>query len=252
MRLALWQGDSPCSNLDWALAQTESALAAAGQMGADALVLPEVWLPGYNQPIDASNALGRDDPAFARLGRAAAAAGCALVIGYAERDGDRIYNSACCLGADGEPLAHYRKIQLYGPRENAIYRPGGAYVTFPLAGETAAILICYDVEFAPHVKALADKGATTILVPTANMQPYSHVIRATVPAMAANHAVTIAYANYCGTEGDLAYLGGSLIAGPHGEVLAQAGETAALLIADIPPRRVHHLSTQSADLRVIE
>ncbi len=252
MRLAIWQGNSPCLDIEAALSQAESALVAAGKMGAYALVLPEVWLPGYNQPISAAHALRRDDPAFDRLACAAAAARCALVIGYAEGDGDDIYNSALCLGPDGGHLAHYRKIQLYGPRENAIYRPGDAYITFPLAGETAALLICYDVEFANHVKALADKGATTILVPTANMQPYAHVIRATVPAMAANHGVTIVYANYCGTEGDLNYLGGSLIAGPHGEVLAQAGETPALLIADIPPRRPQHLSTQSADLRMIE
>lgn len=252
MRLALWQGHSPASDLGLALAQAEAALAAAGAMAADALVLPEVWLPGYNQPISAANALPQDAPEFDRLSRAAAKARCALVVGYAERDGEAVFNASLCLGPDGRRLAHYRKIQLYGPREKAIYRPGDTYVTFPLAGETAALLICYDVEFAPHVKALADRGATAILVPTANMQPYAHVVRATVPAMAANHGVAIAYANFCGAEGDLTYLGGSLIAGPHGEVLAQAGESPALLVADIPARRPAHLSTQSADLRRIE
>ena len=252
MRLALWQGNSPCSDLEQALAQAEAALLASSAMGADALVLPEVWLPGYNQPIAAASALRRDDPAFVRLGQAACAAKCALIIGYAERDGETLYNAALCLGPDGAQLAHYRKIQLYGPREGAIFCAGNAYVTFPLAGETVALLICYDVEFSSHVKTLTDRGVTTILVPTANMQPYSHVIRATVPAMAANHAVTIVYANYCGIEGDLTYLGGSLIAGPHGEILAQAGETPALLIADTPPRRPQHLSTQAADIRVIE
>lgn len=111
------------------------------------------------------------------------------------------------------------------------------------------MLICYDVEFAPHIKALADDGAEVILVPTANMMPFVHVVRHTVPAMAANHGVTIVYANYCGTEGDLTYVGGSLIAGPHGEVLAQAGEGPALLIAEVPARDAARLSTQSADLR---
>ena len=65
------------------------------------------------------------------------------------------------------------------------------------------------------------------------------------------HGVTIAYANYCGTEGDLTYVGGSLIVGPHGEVLAQAGQFPALLIADIPPRDTSRLSTQSRDLRKV-
>jgi predicted amidohydrolase len=107
------------------------------------------------------------------------------------------------------------------------------------------------VEFASHIKAVADRGVTLILVPTANMTPYTHVARHTVPAMAANHGVTIVYANYCGVEGDLDYVGLSLIAGPHGEILAQAGDTPALLIAEIPARNPALLSTQSADLRQV-
>jgi predicted amidohydrolase len=252
MRLALWQGTSPASNLDLALIQAEQALKAASALGASALVLPEIWLPGYNQDDIPAKALAQDSPPMQRLAQAARQARCALVVGYAERDGARVYNSAACFGPDGARLANYRKVQLYGPRERAIYTPGDTLATFPIAGETAAILICYDVEFAPHVKALADRGVTLILAPTANMQPYTHVVHRTVPAMAANHAVAIVYANFCGQEGDLAYVGGSLIAGPHGEILAQAGDTPALLIADLPPRDAARLSTQSADLRVLK
>lgn len=251
MRLALWQGTSPAGDLDLALEKAEAALAAAAAIGAAALVLPEVWLPGYNQPDIPARALALDSPPLHRLARMAKAARTALVVGYAERDGDAVYNSAACFGPDGALLANYRKIQLYGPRERASYQPGGAYATFPLGDEIAAILICYDIEFAPHIKALADQGVTAILVPTANMQPFSHVARHTVPAMASNHGVTIVYANYCGTEGDLTYVGLSLIAGPHGEVLAQAGETPALLVADIPARDPALLSNQTADLRTL-
>jgi nitrilase len=218
-------------------------------MGAAALVLPEVWLPGYNQPDIPARALPCESPPLLRLGQMAKAARTALVVGYAERDGDRTYNSAVCYGPDGARLANYRKVQLYGARECALYQPGSAFSTFSLSGEKCAVLICYDVEFAPHIKTLADEGVTTILVPTANMQPFTHVARHTVPAMAANHGVTIVYANYCGQDGDLTYVGASLIAGPHGEVLAQAGETPALLVADIPSRDPARLSTQAADLR---
>ncbi len=215
------------------------------------LVTPEVYLPGYNQNDIAAQAQPRDGTWIKHLSARAAKARCGLVMGYAERDGDQVHNAAIAIGPDGAILAHYRKIQLYGPRENAIYAPGDAYVTFDLAGVTATILICYDIEFAPHVAALAARGATLFLVPTANMMPFTHVIRATVPAMAANYGVTIAYANYCGTEGDLTYVGGSLIAGPHGEVLAQAGDHPALLIVDVPDADPARLSTQSADFRKV-
>jgi 5-aminopentanamidase len=251
MRLALWQGMSPAGDLDTACDQAEAAVAAAGAMGAAALVLPEVWLPGYNQPDIHACALPLDSQPLHRLARAAKTARTALVVGYAERDGAKFYNAAVCFGPDGALLCNYRKVQLYGPREAALYSAGDTLATFRLGTETAAVLICYDVEFAPHVKSLADRGATLILVPTANMAPFSHVPRATVPAMAANHGVTIAYANYCGDERDLTYVGNSVIAGPHGEVLAQAGETPTLLVTDLPNRDPLRLSTQSADLRAI-
>lgn len=215
------------------------------------LVAPEAYLPGYNQDDIAVQAQPRDGPWVARLAGMAARAGCGLVTGYAERDGDEVHNAAIAIGPDGITLAHYRKIQLYGPREKAIYAAGHDYVLFDLAGTTATILICYDIEFAPHVAALAARGATLFLVPTANMAPFTHVVRATVPAMAANHGITIAYANYCGVEGDLAYVGGSLIAGPHGEVLAQAGDHPALLIVDVPQADPTRITTQSADFRKV-
>ncbi len=251
MKIALWQGASPASDLNAACTQAEAALAAAGALGAAALVLPEVWLPGYNQPDIPAQALPLDSPPLRRLAAAAKAHRTALVVGYAERDGDLVYNSAACFGPDGTLLCNYRKVQLYGPSEAALYTPGETLPTFHLGAETAAILICYDVEFAPHVTALASRGTTLILVPTANMAPFTHVPRATVPAMAANHGITIAYANYCGSEGNLTYIGNSVIAGPHGEILAQAGETPTLLIAEIPPRDPFRLSTQAVDFRTL-
>lgn len=238
-------------DLEAACDELARALGAARAAGATVLVAPEVFLPGYNQPDVADRALANDDPALQRLREAARKAGTALVVGYAEAADGAVWNSALCIGPVGRDLAHYRKIQLYGARENAIYRPGDAHVTFELAGRKLALLICYDVEFAPHIAALSAQGVEAILVPTANMMPFTHVGLRTVPAMAANHGLAIAYANFCGTEGDLTYVGGSVIAGPHGEVLAQAGEHPALLIADIPPVDPLRISTQGQDLRKV-
>jgi predicted amidohydrolase len=43
----------------------------------------------------------------------------------------------------------------------------------------------------------------------------------------------VVYADRCGSEGDLNYLGLSTIAGPDGKILAQAGNSESLLIADL-------------------
>lgn len=244
MRVALWQAPPTAGQIGAALAGLARAWAAAEAAGAAVLVVPELLLPGYNVPD-----LAGDAAWLARLA-AMAPPRCRLVIGWAEPGAAGLSNSASVIGPAGEE-ARYRKIQLYGPRERRLFTPGDRYCLFDLAGRRAALLICYDVEFAPHVAALAAAGAEVICVPTANMLPFTHVSRATVPAMAANHGVAVIYANYCGQEGDLTYAGGSLIAGPQGEVLAQAGETEALLIADLPPRDPARVSTQAADYRAV-
>lgn len=251
MKLALWQAPPSGGDCDAAMAGLERALRAAAAMGAEMLVAPELLLPGYNVGGIAGLAQGRDGPWLRALSAMARAAGCGVVLGWAERAGPVIHNAAAAVGADGEVLAHYRKIQLYGPREKALFTPGAGYVDFRVSGRKAALLICYDVEFAPHVAALAGQGVEVILVPTANMLPFTHVSRATVPAMAANHGVSIVYANFCGVEGDLAYCGGSLIVAADGEVLAQAGMAEALLVCELPPVDPARLATQLADYRPV-
>lgn len=251
MKIAVLQSPSPAGNLDLAFAHLATALNAAGAGGAITLVAPEAFLPGYNHDHIPTLAQPKAGDWHQRLSALCRQAKCGLVTGYAEREGSQLFNAAVAFDKNGHQIAHYRKIQLYGPREKRLYAPGDAYTTFDLAGTKAALLICYDIEFAPHVAALATKGVKIILVPTANMQPFTHVAAYTVPAMAANYGVSIAYANYCGEEGDLTYVGSSLIAGPHGEVLAQAGNGPALLIVDLPNDDSARLSTQAHDFRKV-
>jgi 5-aminopentanamidase len=249
--IAVWQSTSPQGDEAAAFAALDCALGAAAAMGAFVLVAPELYLPGYNQPDLPAKAQASDGQWAQRLSAMARKHGTALALGYAERDGAGLANSAMVFDGTGAQIAQYRKVQLYGPREKHLFQPGQAHVTFDLAGHHCALMICYDVEFAPHIATLAAQGVDVILVPTANMAPFTHVAMATVPAMAANYGVTIAYANYCGSEGDLDYVGLSLVAGPHGEVLAQAGTGPTILVVDLPARDPARLTTQAADLRVI-
>ena len=251
LRLALLQCPSPAGDIAAGLALIGPALAQAAAAGAQMLVAPETLLPGYNADAIANLALSQGGAWQDHLAEQCRKSNCGLTLGYAERSGTSVYNSALCLNASGEAIAHYRKIQLYGPREAALYTPGNSYSIFDLHGQKTALLICYDIEFAPHITPLPARGVPLILVRTANMLPFTHVCTATVTAMAANHGVSIVYANYCGAEGDLTYCGLSLIAGPHGEVLAQAGNLPTVLCADLPPRDPARLSTQSRDYRAI-
>ena len=251
MRVAIVQGPSPAGATDRGLTSLRQALMAAAAAGAQVAVFPELYLPGYNvaDPAVGARSAAEWDTV---LGPLAADAACALAVGLAERDGDDLYNSALVWGAGGERLALYRKTQLFGERERHHFTPGDRLVAFDLAGVPAALLICYDLEFAPLVATLAARGTRLILCPTANMLPFTHVPAITVPAQAVNHGVAIAYANHCGAEADLTYTGGSCLVGADGVVLAQAGPGPALLVADILPTSPARLSTQAADFRPVE
>lgn len=251
MKLALYQGPSPAGATEDGLATLGRMLRAAGAAGARMAVFPEVFLPGYNvaDPGSAARSLADWAAVLAPLARTA---GCGVTVGVAEADGGQLFNSAIALGPDGALLSHYRKTQLYGPREKRLYKPGTSHAMFDFEGCRIALLICYDIEFAPLIRDLAGRGAQLILCPTANMQPFTHVAQVTVPSQAVNHAVAIAYANYCGTEGDLTYCGGSVLVGADGAIHARAGLAGALLIADLPDPDPNLLSTQLDDFRPVE
>jgi len=251
MKLALYQGPSPAGATETGLATLGRMLRAAGAAGTRMAVFPEVFLPGYNVPDPAQDAR-RAEEWVEMLAPLARAAGCGVTVGVAERDGGKLCNTALAIGPDGAPLSHYRKTQLYGPREKRLFSPGTSHAMFDFEGCRIALLICYDVEFAPLIRDLAGRGAQLILCPTANMQPFTHVAQMTVPAQAVNHAVAIAYANYCGTEGDLTYCGASVLVGADGAIHARAGQAEALLIADLPDPDPRLLSTQLDDFRPVE
>lgn len=250
LRLALCQGRSPAGRADRALARIGQVLTQARDGGARMAVMPELFLPGYNSPRVPDLAQPADGPWAGALAAMCRKASCGLTVGFAERDGDRLYNAALVFGPDGKRLAHYRKIQLFGPRERRLFAPGDRYATFAFAGRKAAVLICYDVEFHEHVRALARGGVQLILAPTANMEPFGYIPATTIPSHATINGLTIAYANLCGREGDLDFCGRSVIAGPDGRILAQTGRGPALLFADLPepgdPRKAPHLTDYRA------
>ncbi len=135
MRVALWQVQSPAGDVAKALAALSGALKRAAGLGAHMLVVPEVYLPGYNVDDIADLAQPRDGAWLTEVATMCRAAGCGVTLGYAERAGDKVYNAAVAFDATGQEVAHYRKVQLYGPREKAIYSPGDAYTVFDLGGD---------------------------------------------------------------------------------------------------------------------
>lgn len=223
------------ARLDWLAAQLPDAAAA----GANLVALPELFTHGYHiGDMLRTLAETQDGPLRARIGELARAHGLAILYGYAERAGDRIFNAAACVDATGALVGHHRKLAIPPGFEQGIFTAGAGIRLFDLAGLRIAILICYDVEFPETVRHAATLGAQVIVVPTALGAAWNWVAGQMIPTRGYENGVYLAYINHAGGEEGLTYLGHSLIAAPDGQELGRAGTEAEMLIAEIDPARV--------------
>ncbi len=250
MRIAVYQTPSPAGDLPAGFDILDLALTNAALADADMLVMPELFLPGYNA-VTATPPEGWDR-VMTQVQDMCKRHDCALTIGLPDYDTKAVYNAAYAISATGEAVAKYRKLQLWGARENALFSPGDGLVTFSYGGTKFGLAICYDIEFPEHARALARAGVAAILTPTANMMPHINVNLIQVPGRAMENGISIAYANYTGSEGDLDYVGHSVISGPDGYPMAAKGMGAGLLVADLPTGLGENgipYSTQLSDYR---
>ena len=234
MKIAAFQGSPIDGDIENGFAKVDEILGQAAAQDVRMLVFPELYLPGYNQQDLlrklAQKTGGQWEERFAELAKKH---GCGLTIGWAERDDDTLFNTASCFDANGAKLGHFRKVQLWGPQEQATFEFGNSYTVFDLNGIKTAILICYDVEFIDHTRALADLGVSLILVPTANPEGYGEQVEMMIRANAADRWLTIVYANFCGWDNGLEFGGNSSIVAPDSSILARAGKEPTLLIANL-------------------
>jgi len=239
MKIAVYQGEGVKGEVSEALGMIRTNAVEAAKQGAGLLIFPEMFLTGYNigeaVAALAEPAVGPSAAAVAKISREA---GVAILYGYPERSGDRIFNSTRLVNSAGDAIADYRKTHLYGGEERRLFAPGDDLVIAELEGLRIGFLICYELEFPEAVRSLALAGAELIAVPTALIEPFDIVARTLVPARAFENQVYVAYAGMCGSERGLGYCGLTCIVGPDGRDLARAGPGPALLFADIDPSAV--------------
>lgn len=240
-RVAAWQ--CPPAPLDVAgnLRRLDEACAAAAARQAEVLVTPEMFTSGYGITPEEAARLAEDagGPTGAAVAEIARRHGLGIVYGHPERaPGGHAYNAATLVGPDGAVRGRHRKVHLFGDLDRALFVANPQPpMAFDFDGARVGILICYDVEFPEAVRRLAVDGAQAVLVPTANMAGCEEVQEFLVRARACENGCGVVYANYCGADDVFGYNGRSVICGPDGEVLAQAGaEGEQILIADLPGR----------------
>lgn len=238
-RLAVAQSPAelttPRDRVNW----LQEVLPELQRQGVDLMLLPELFLTGYNIGDKVSKwAEPSDGPFATKIAALAKRFGLAIHYGYAERAEGVIYGASQCFGPDGAHLGSHRKLILPPGFEADHFSPGAGCGLFTYRGLRIGTLICYDSEFPETARHVATLGAELILVPTALGAQWGWVSRTLIPARAFENGVFLAYANHSGRENGLDYLGESFIAAPDGEMLARAGKSPELLITNLDPARV--------------
>lgn len=191
---------------------------------ADLIVLPELVNSGYlyetpgalepfSEPKDGSG------PFLQAMQDLAAQTDSMIISGYAERAGDKLFNSAAAVTAAGVRF-NYRKTHLFD-QEKTLFAPGDTgFQVVNWRDVKIGLMICFDWIFPEAARTLALKGAQVIAHPANLVLPYCQ--NAMVTRSIENRVFTVT-ANRIGSEklGDqkLTFTGQSQVTTPKGKVL---------------------------------
>jgi predicted amidohydrolase len=232
------------------LAAADRLVREAAARGARLVVLPEKWtLLGSGAQLHAG-AEAIDGPAMTWARECAREFELELVAGsFTELTEDGVrHNTSVHISPDGEIRAVYRKIHMFDVtidglayRESDYEEPGDQIVvTQTDAGVELGMTICYDLRFPELYRILALRGARVFLVPAAFTLPTTRDHWETLLRARAieNQAFVIA-ANQIGENEPGRHSGGrSMIVDPWGVVLAQAGDSVGVIVAELDLARL--------------
>lgn len=195
----------------------------------DIVVLPEMWTTGYDLENVDTLACRNLEPAQSIISELAVKYAVNIVAGSVANiidNTDDVYNTAFVIDREGELVYQYSKMHLVPMLNEPEYLTGGKekVETFQLEGETFGLVICYDLRFPELFRDLTLKGATTIFVvaewPLARKKHWETLLA----ARAIENQCYIIASNTYGEIVDQTFAGRSMIIGPFGDIVDEAGD----------------------------
>ncbi len=240
-------------------ATTASGIAEAAELGAELVVLPELhaseYFCKYQDPALFDLAEPLDGPTARMLSHAAADHG-VVVVGsiFEHRAAGLAHNTALVFERDGSLAGIYRKMHIPddpGYNEKFYFTPGDlGFEPIDTSAGRLGVLVCWDQWYPEAARLMALAGAEVLLYPTAiGLDPEDEepeqlrqldAWRTIQRAHAVANGIPVATCNRVGFEPDRSggereaeFWGHSLVAGPQGEILAEAGSEAEVVFARV-------------------
>jgi predicted amidohydrolase len=237
MRIGFYQFKPVHRDRDLNLERIASALSGTN---AELVVLPEMCSTGYlfesREELAGVAEPVPDGPTCGRIMKLCRERNMSVVFGMAESAGERIFNSAVLVTAEGE-VHTYRKSHLFVD-EKDIFDPGDTgFRVFDTGSVKIGMLVCFDYIFPESGRSLALNGAQVVCHPSNLVLDYAQWMTLT---RAAENRVFWVVSNRTGEEtlGDrtMRFTGRSQVVGPNGKLLYRAGmDTEELPVLEIDP-----------------
>jgi len=239
-------------------ARTTRAVALINEAShtSDVVVLPELWHVGaFNIPAVQEHAESASGPLVTQMRECAASNGIWLHAGsFAERDiAGNLYNTSVLVDPNGEVIATYRKVHLFGfdSGEAAVLTGGSEVVVASTVLGTTGLSTCYDLRFPELFRLLGKSGATTVVMssgwPLSRIDAWDVLVR----ARAIENQCWVIACNQIGVQGDVELGGHSQVVNPLGQVVAKAGSTECILYAEVDPEMPLRIRSEFPVLRDI-
>lgn len=161
------------------------------------------------------------------------------ILGFAEHDGETLYNSAVIIMPNPALTSVYRKTHLFY-KEKFCFSKGDTgffIVEDDVHDIRIGVMICYDWRFPEAARTLALKGADLIVCPSNLVTDVWHIA---MPARALENKVYLAVANRTGIENrggeEVEFTGESGIWGFNGKLMAKSSKSDdSILTVEIEP-----------------
>lgn len=234
-------------NIQDNLAVTEKMIREAAAKGAKLIVTPENTCHILTPSIQKlKTAVAADvHPAIKQFSALALELGVWILIGSiaVKISDDKLSNRSLLFGPDGGLFAQYDKIHLFDVtlptgevhRESDLIAPGEKLVLAETPLGKIGMSICYDVRFPQLYRALSQKGAQILAVPSAFTVPTGKAHwEVLLRARAIENGCFVIAAGQTGQHhGGRKTYGHSMIISPWGEVIADGGEEVGIIYGEI-------------------
>ncbi|RJF85024.1 N-carbamoylputrescine amidase [Azospirillum cavernae] len=224
------------------VAGVESLIRQAAAQGAQIILPQELFETPYfckdqKQALFDLAAPVADHPVIARMSALARELSVVIPVSFFEKANTAFFNSLAMIDADGTVLGVYRKSHIPdgpGYQEKFYFSPGDSGIgVFKTRYATVGCAICWDQWFPETARIMALKGAEILLYPTAigsepqdsSIDSQGHWTRVMQGHAGANLMPLVASNRIGREEGEscgITFYGSSFIAGPQGDIVAQA------------------------------